>query len=120
MSRVAGQRLLLKVQEPVEAELLLVTPSQRRPPTEEELFNLGFFSKEWLYQRMKSMLAAIGGDDEEPPLSRLRYFLDYVCVYRHEVPDEAIQDMREILWPAGDSPESADTSSRSQEEGSDV
>lgn len=98
MSSDKPKPLTLNVLEPVAAELLLVTPTTQRPPTDDELRTLGLVSRRSLYQRRKAMLAQLG-DDEEPPVSTLRYFLEYMTDYDHDIPDDAIDGMREILWP---------------------
>jgi len=101
--RTPDQRLIVKVQEPVTAELVLKTPSQQRPPTDDELFDLGYVSRDWLYERMKSMIQRLGEDSDERPLSLLRYFCECIAIYHHEPPEDAIEGMRVILatcdWP---------------------
>jgi hypothetical protein len=100
-SRSDDERILLKVMEPVEAELCIVTASGRRPPTTAELNALDLVSRNDLKRRQKEMLAALGDDDEKEPLSSLRYFCEYLTTYTHEPPVEAIEGMRKLLWPNG-------------------
>lgn len=88
----------LKITEETEATLFLRShlSGKERSPTDGELEALGYVSRRALYLRRKEMLAALG-DDEEWPLSHLRYFLEYLTDYRHEPPEEAIEGVRRIL-----------------------
>jgi hypothetical protein len=77
------------INEPVTANILLVTTTQYRTPTDDELRSAGYVSKRWLHSRMVECLAHLGirMDTEDDTESALRYFLEYVAVYDHEIPE---------------------------------
>lgn len=100
----------LKITEETEATLFLRShlSGKERSPTDEELETLGYVSRRALYLRRKEMLAALGDDEElqEWPLGHLRYFLEHLTDYRHELPEEAIEGVRRILkWNEEPEPE---------------
>lgn len=106
---MSGRRLVLKVMEPVQAELMLVTPAGSRPPTDPELRELGYVSSDWLKQRMLDMVAAIGDDETSGALGAVRYFMEYLATYQHDVPEEAIEGMRQVVRRADEHPEGTGT-----------
>ena len=97
-----SERLTFKVRELVEAELIVrTTIGTERPATNGDLAQLDFVSRRYLRDRVKVLLALLGGDDEEEPLSTLRYFIEYITTYDFDIEDDAVASMKALLWPEG-------------------
>ena len=102
-----AERLRFTVKEPVEAELLVKTPSGTRPPTDEDLLACRLKSDVLLKSRRYEIMQALFGsayenDDTPECASGIRYLLEYATEYAHlELPDEALEALRGLIQRAG-------------------
>jgi hypothetical protein len=92
--------LTVQVQVPVQAKLVLLLPDgTTRPPTPEELNSLRLRSASEMSVRLRAMLKQLRDDEDDDSISALRYFVEYVTIYSHEPPEEAIEGLRaRLIW----------------------
>lgn len=101
---MSDQRILFRIEEPVEAELVVRTPSGIRPPKAEELHLAKLIGEGTLFDRRQEIMRGVFGpdwsdnEDGDDTISGIRYLLDYAGIYAHlPLPDEALDVLRRLV-----------------------
>lgn len=95
--------LTLKVPIEVEAHLVLLLPDgTKRVPTKEELLLLRLHHEGDMYVRAQRLLDLVFGDDTEdlPERSLLRYFIEHITHYAHDLEPDDLDRMRRLVSAA--------------------
>lgn len=118
MSNATLKPLVIKVPIEVDAHLVLLLPDgTRRIPSKEELLSLRLRHESDMYARTRELLDQVfgsGGAEDLPEKHLLRYFIEHITHYAHDLEPEELDRMRRLVGPPVDSitPTAADSQLR--------